>query len=106
MEIPLEFSYVAISTTAGGTQELVAAAAGKTPRLHGVVVGTTAACAITFSSTAAVAGPLPIAARVGLSIPFVPQVEGSLPGTLAKNLSISSTASVLSGWAFVSSSTY
>lgn len=113
MNIP-EFTYVSISTTAGGAKELIAAATGKTPRLHGLYIGAAAGCTIKLESgssvgstdLASVAGAVPVAANAHLRIPFVSQVEAAVPGTAAKNLQVSSTASALAGWAFVSSSTY
>ena|GEM_PF-4215940 len=113
MNIP-EITHVAIGTTATGAKELVAATSGKTPRLHGLFVGATTGCTVKIESgssvgstdLAGVGNAIPVAANGQINLPFVPQVEGAVPGTVAKNLQISSTGSALSGWAMLSSSTY
>jgi hypothetical protein len=113
MNIP-EFTFTAIATTATGAQELVAAAAGKTPRLHGLLVAAAGACTVKIESGSSVGstdlsligGAIPVAANAYVHVPFERTAEGGAPGTVAKNLQISSTASGLSGWAHVSSSSY
>lgn len=113
MNIP-EISYVAIGTTAKGVKELVAAASGKTPRLHGLLVVAATTCTVKLESgssvgstdLAIVGGAIPLAAKAYLNVAFEKTIEGSVAGTSAKHLQISSTASALAGWAFVSSSSY
>lgn len=106
MEIPLSFAQVTITTTAGGTKELVAAAAGKTPRVHGMVVSSSTVANLTIASTGTTVALLPVLASSPLVVPFERTIEGALKGTLAKNLEISSTSAILGGYAIVSSSTY
>ncbi len=112
MNIP-EITFVTIGTTAKGIKELVDAVSGKTPRLHGLSVVATTVCTMKLASgsTAGSTSPLigaaiPMAANGHFRMSFVKVIEGSVPGTSAKNLQISSTASALTGWAFVSSSSY
>lgn len=113
MNIP-EISFVTIATTAKGVKELVDAASGKTPRLHGLSVVATTAGTMKLESGSSVGSTdlgligaaIPMAANGHFRMPFVKVVEGSVPGTSGKNLQVSSTASALTGWAFVSSSSY
>lgn len=114
MDIPLSFTHVVIATTAGGAQELVAAVAGKTARIHSLYVGSTAAATLIIESGStvgstdlvAVAGPVPFGSGQRSVVPFVKTVEGSIPGTVAHNIQVSSAAGTLAGWATVSISTY
>lgn len=106
MEIPLSFAQVTITTTAGGSKELVDAVAGKTPRIHALIVSSSTTANITIASTGTTVALLPVLASSPLVVPFERTIEGAIKGTLAKNLEISSTSAILGGLAIVSSSTY
>ncbi len=108
-------TFIAVNTTSAGGKEIVDAVSGKTPRLHGLHVATSSTGSIRIASgsslgstdTVLIGAAVPIAGVGQLNMPYRATVEGALPGTVSKNLQISSTAAItLAGYAWVSSSTY
>lgn len=113
MELGKSYSRVSISTSAGGTGELIAASGTLVNRLHGLYVSPSTDALLKIESgssvgstdVASLAGDIALVSRTPFTMPFIKVREGVLSSAAGKNLQVTSTAGTLGGWATVSQST-